>query len=88
MPSVRRMRGDHRISQREKATPAKTGKQHVAELGADHLLDQDAHLLLEVEQAALAPVLDRVGVEDRGVDLGDRVLELGQALLDVGRGWR
>ena len=40
---------------------------------ADDLLDHDAHLLVEVEQAVLGAVEDRVGGEDRGVDFSDGV---------------
>ena len=40
---------------------------------ADDLLHEDAHLLVDVDQVALGAVLERVGTEDRGVDLGDRV---------------
>ena len=47
----------------------------------DDPLDEHAHLLVVVEQAALGPVLDGVGIEDRGVDLGHGVGQGGQALL-------
>ncbi len=40
-----------------------------------HLLDQDAHLLVEVQKAPARPVLDGVGIEHRSVDLGDGVGE-------------
>ena len=57
-------------------------EEHAADLAPHDLLDENAHLLLEVDQAALAAVLDGVGMEDRGVDLGDGILERGQPLLE------
>ena len=51
-----------------------------ADARADDLLDEDAHLLVEVEEPAARAVLDRVGAEDGGVHLGDRVRQRGQAL--------
>ena len=62
------------------------------EVGADarahHLLDHDPHLLVEVEQVALGAVLDRIGAEQRRVDLGNRVHQRAQPLAlgaDVGQ---
>ncbi len=50
------------------------GREEVlAHLPAHHLLDDDAHLLHEVQQAALGPVLHGVGPEHRGVDFGHGV---------------
>ena len=48
---------------------------------ADDLLDHDPHLLVDVEETALGAVLDRVGAEDRGVDLGNGVHERRETLL-------
>ncbi len=54
------------------------------EVGADpaahHLLDEHPHLLMEIEKAAPRPVLDGIGPEDRGVDLGDGIRQSLQAL--------
>ncbi len=54
-------------------------REHGQEVRADplshHLLDQDAHLLVHVEETPPRAVLERVGREDRGVDLGDGVGE-------------
>ncbi len=49
----------------------------------DDLLEHDPHLLVDVEQAALGAVLDRIGSEHRCVDLGDRVLQRRQAFAFV-----
>jgi len=48
---------------------------------AGHLLDDDGHAFVVVDQAHLATVEQRIGVEHAGVDLGDRPLQIGQILL-------
>ncbi|MCZ7652348.1 MAG: hypothetical protein M5U13_14745 [Thermoanaerobaculia bacterium] len=74
------MRADQRNSLFEKPTPAKAGEPVGADPAPHHLLDQNPHLLVHVEEAAAGPVLDRVGAEDGGVDLGHRVGERHQPL--------
>ena len=67
---------------------AREGREEVvAHALADHLLDHDAHLLVEVEQPALGAVLDGVGAEDGGVHLGDGVGQRVQPLLLACPGW-
>ena len=62
-----------------------TGKrreEHATSLTTHNLLDEDSHLLLEIDQTPLTAVLDGVGVEERGVDLRDGVLEGRQTHLE------
>ncbi len=55
--------------------PGERRKEVVPDARADDLLDHDPHLLADVEEPTLRPVFDRVGPEDGGVDLRDRVHE-------------
>ena len=57
------------------------GQEVGAHARSHHFLDHDAHLLVDVDQPALGAVLDRVGAEGGGVDLGDGVGQGGQPLL-------
>ena len=47
----------------------------MTDAGPDHLLNQNRHLLVEVDEPPFASIGDGIGPEDRGVDLGDRVLQ-------------
>ena len=51
-----------------------------ADAGADHFLDHHRHFLVEIEEPALGPVLDRVRAEQRGVDLRHGVEQRAEAL--------
>ncbi len=77
------MRGDQRNSLRLKATPAKAGKKYLPTRVPTTSWIMIAHLLVEVEEAALGPVLDGVGAEDGGVDLGHGVEQGVEPLLLV-----
>ncbi len=57
---------------------AKRRQEVAADLRADHFLDHDAHLLVEIKQAAFGAVLDGVRAERARIDLGDRVAHRGQ----------
>ena len=39
----------------------------------DDLLDHDAHFLIEIQKSAFGSIGDRIGTEDRGIDLGHGV---------------
>ncbi len=61
--------------------PGKAGHVVAPDPGPHHLLDQDRHLFVEVQQSPFGAVADRIRREDRGVDLGDGPLQRLQAFL-------
>ena len=59
------------------------GEKVVVVTEPDHLLDQDRHLFVVIDQVPLLPVEDRVGAERGGVHLGDRAEKIVQTVFQV-----